>query len=113
MQGPPLRRGVGFSPALLLLGFQRNRGLTIYRLDPDGNRDRTIGGRRGQRLGVLREMTFRGVVSIWKDRPLIYFDDSSSSCDSPQSWKLIPRYLDFALECPRAQFGELNRLPGE
>lgn len=70
---------------LLLFGFERNRGLTIYRLDPDGNRDTTIGDRRGERLGVLRELTFREVVSIWKDRPLIYFDDSSSSCDSPQS----------------------------
>ena len=73
----PDRRGRIFA-----LGQYVDR-LTIYRLLADGDRDRSVGGREGQRLPLQSEGDLRDLVSFWHGLPLLYFT-RLGSCTSPQ-----------------------------
>lgn len=57
--------------------------ISFFRLLPDGNRDRSVGGREGQRLPRQSEGMLRDLVSLWHGRPLLYFTNLGS-CTSPQ-----------------------------
>ena len=67
---------------LFALGQEADR-LTIYQLLADGNRDRSVGGREGQRLPRQSEGALGDLVSLWHGRPLLYFRNLGS-CSSPQ-----------------------------
>lgn len=57
---------------LFVLG-EESRRLAIYRLLPDGNRDRLVGGPTGQHLGIPSTGQLADLVSLWHGRPLLYF----------------------------------------
>lgn len=57
--------------------------ISFYRLLADGNRDRSVGGREGQRLPRQSEGMLRDLVSFWHGMPLLYFRNLGS-CSSPQ-----------------------------
>lgn len=67
---------------LLVLGWEFGRGLTIFRLEADGSRDRSIGGPSGQRIGELGHASPAELVSLWRGRPLLYFSNPGHSCQS-------------------------------
>ncbi|HEU5253097.1 MAG TPA: hypothetical protein VFU16_07220 [Solirubrobacterales bacterium] len=72
---------------LLLLGW-KFRGLSILRLLADGNRDRTVGGPRGQRLLLESEGSLSDFVSLWRGRPLFFLRklggcSSRQDCEEP------------------------------
>lgn len=57
--------------------------ISFFRLLADGNRDRSVGGREGQRLPRQGAGDFRDLVSFWHGMPLLYFMNLGS-CSSPQ-----------------------------
>ena len=68
---------------LIVLGLEP-RGLTIFRLRPDGNRDQSVGGPNGQRLRAPYFRSLSDLVSLRRDRLLLYFQNLGS-CSSPQA----------------------------
>jgi hypothetical protein len=68
---------------LLLLGYEQQAGMTINVLDSNGRRDPRVGGEHGDRIASLRGHSFGELVSSNEDRPLVYFDRSSFSCEAP------------------------------
>jgi uncharacterized delta-60 repeat protein len=69
---------------LFALGDESRR-LTFFRLLADGSRDRSVGGREGQCLGMLAPGAYlRELVSNRHGLPLLYFTNLGS-CTSPQS----------------------------
>jgi uncharacterized delta-60 repeat protein len=57
---------------LFVLGEESLR-LSIYRLLPDGTRDRLVGGPTGQHLGIRSSGQLADLVSLWHGQPLLYF----------------------------------------
>jgi hypothetical protein len=67
---------------LFVLGRESIRW-SIFRLLPDGSRDRSVGGPRGQWLPRPSDSSLSSLVSLWHGRPLLYFKNLGS-CSSPQ-----------------------------
>jgi uncharacterized delta-60 repeat protein len=67
---------------LFVLGAEYRR-LTFYRLLADGDRDRSVGGPRGQQVGDPSTGLLADLVSVSRGRPLLYFKNLGS-CSGPQ-----------------------------
>jgi uncharacterized delta-60 repeat protein len=57
---------------LLVIGSDYRHGLTLFRLEPDGDRDRSVGGPKGQRLPGLDGGVNPDLVSFRNGRPLLF-----------------------------------------
>ena len=65
---------------LFVLGDESQRQV-FYRLLPDGNRDRLVGGATGQHLGIQSTGQLADLVSLWHGRPLLYFKNLGELLD--------------------------------
>jgi uncharacterized delta-60 repeat protein len=58
---------------LLVVGSDYRHGLTLFRLEPGGDRDRSVGGPKGQRLPDLDGGVNPELISFRNGRPLLFF----------------------------------------
>jgi uncharacterized delta-60 repeat protein len=89
---------------LFVLGDESQR-LTIYRLLPDGSRDRLVGGATGQHLGIPSAGQLADLVSLWHGRPLLYFENlggcsTREGCTEPAE---LQRYRFAGKAAPRSR----------